>query len=148
VIRYFDSSFILAQLLGEQTDRSAAEIWRSTTKCLASNLLVIESLIAIRRTARVHAQRAGGESWVRERIAALDRLVGNFDLKAVDRSIEETIRKTPLLAECRTLDAIHLATALHFKPVIRGALEIVTLDGKMAAVARKLGLAVMRLRIE
>jgi hypothetical protein len=79
---------------------------------------------------------------VRSRLAALDRILTDFDLKVVDPSIEEIIRRTPVLAECRALDAIHLATALHFKSAVEGRLELVTVDRKMGAVAGKLGFAV------
>jgi hypothetical protein len=39
---------------------------------------------------------------------------------------------------CRTRDAIHLATALQFRPIVEGSLEIVTLDTRMRRVAGKL----------
>ena len=77
---------------------------------------------------------------LRGRMAALDRILQDFDLKMVDRSIEEVIRASPILADCRTLDAIHLATALHFRTAIKGGFEVVTLDKRMGAVARQLGL--------
>lgn len=150
MVRYFDSSFILSQLFAERASGSMDDLWRSPTRCMASNLLLIECFIAIRRVGRLQPRSsgaAGGERWVRNRLAVLDRILTDFDLKAVDRSIEEIIRNTPVLAECRALDAIHLATALHFKPAVEsaveGGLEVVTLDRKMGAVARKLGLTVL-----
>ncbi len=141
--RYFDSSFVLAVVLGEGAGGSLEELWRSTTRCIASNLLAVEGVVNVRRAARVRRDKAVSESWLRGKLAALDHLLRDFDLKAVDQSIEEIIRDTPALAECRTLDAIHLATALHFRPAVKGGLEIVTLDKRMAAVARKLGLTVV-----
>jgi predicted nucleic acid-binding protein len=145
MVRYFDSSFILSLLFAEHAGGSMDELWRSPARCLASNLLLIECVIAIRRVARSQPRSSGeaaGERWARSRLAALDRILTDFDLKVVDRSIEEIIRSTPVLAECRTLDAIHLATALHFKPAVEGELEVVTLDRTMRSVARKLGLSV------
>ena len=145
MVRYFDSSFILSLLFAEDAVGSMDELWRSPARCLASNLLLIECLIAIRRVARLQPRSSGaasGERWVRTRLAALDSILTDFDLKVVDRSIEEIIRSTPVLAGCRTLDAIHLATALHFKPAVEGELEVVTLDRTMRSVARKLGFTV------
>ena len=65
-----------------------------------------------------------------------------LNFKAIDGSIKEIIRLTPALADCRTLDAVHVATALHFKPYVEGALEIVTLDGRTRQLARRVGFQV------
>lgn len=57
-------------------------------------------------------------------------------------AIEELIHLTPALADCRTLDAIHVATALHFKPYGEDPLEVVTLDRRMKQLAVTLGFKV------
>lgn len=76
-------------------------------------------------------------------MAAMDGLFANLSFLIVDLSIEAIVRNNGILAECRTLDAIHLATVLRFREIGEGDLEIVTLDKRMAAVARKLGLVVV-----
>jgi hypothetical protein len=76
-------------------------------------------------------------------LEALDRVLGALNFKAADRSIEEIIRQTPALADCRVLDAIHVATALHFRPHTDGPLEIVTLNSRMRGLAEKVGFPVM-----
>ena len=139
MVRYFDSSFILAQLLDQAPDPNLRELWRRSSKRLASSLLGIECIIGLRRAARALGAPAD-ERWVRTRIAALDRMFAGLNFMTVDLSIEAIVRETPALAECRTLDAIHLATALRFRRVEEGALEIVTLDRRMGVLARKLGL--------
>jgi hypothetical protein len=52
----------------------------------------------------------------------LDLLTGFLDalnFKAIDEAIEEIIRLTPALANCRTLNAIHITTALQEIPRFR-----------------------------
>jgi len=141
MVRYFDSSVILARLLGQKHDPAIAELWRSASERLSSSLLRIECLVGVRRAAAMQSAPVDNR-WIRTRVTALDRVFGGLNFKAVDRSIEEIVRKTSALAECRTLDAIHLATALHFRPFVQGALELVTLDRRMKNLARRLGLTV------
>jgi len=140
MVRYFDSSFVLAQLLGQAPDQNVRKLWPGSSRRLASSLLRIECIIGLRRAARLLAAPAD-ERWVLARLSALDRMFASLNFMAVDPSIEAIVRETPALAECRTLDAIHLATALRFRGVAEGGLELVTLDKKMGALARKLGLA-------
>ncbi len=139
MIRYFDSSAILAKLLGQEPDPVVAELWQSSEERLASSLLIIECVVGIRRAARRRGFQ-GDDSWAHLRIAAADQAFGEVTFKPVDQSIEEIVRSTPILAECRTLDAIHVATALHFQPFSEGRFEIVTLDKRMKEVAGRLGL--------
>ena len=56
----------------------------------------------------------------------------------MDASIEDLIRLTPALSDCRALDAIHLATALYFKNHLDEQIGIVPpFDRRMAVLARK-----------
>ena len=65
-----------------------------------------------------------------------------LNFKPLDSSIEEIIRGTPALADCKTLDAIHAATALYFRRFVEGPFEIVTIDKRMTQLAGKLGFQV------
>lgn len=141
MVRFFDSSFVLAQLLGQAPDPRERKLWLTSSRRVASSLLRIECVVGLRRAARAQGSPAD-EEWVRARTALLDQMFASLNFMEIDRSIEAAVRETPALAECRTLDAIHLAAALRFRGGGEDALEIVTIDKRMASVARKLGLAV------
>jgi hypothetical protein len=81
---------------------------------------------------------AADGSWAREKLDLLTGFLDAPNFKAIDGAIEEIIRLTPALADCRTLDAIHITTVLHFKPYVEGSLEIVTLARTMKPLAMKL----------
>src|SRR5271157_3097952 len=117
------------------------ELWDGASEKLSSNLLRFECVIGIRRAALLQGL-APGDMWARERLDLLSGFLDALNFKAMDGSIEEVIRLTPALADCRTLDAIHVATALHFKPYVEGPLEIVTLDKRLRHLAVKLGFKV------
>ena len=140
-VRYFDSSGIISVLLDEKDHPPVHELWIGADKRLSSGLLRIECVIAIRRAALLQ-RLAFDDTWVRERLNKLSGLLDALNFKAIDEAIEKIILLNPALADCRTLDAIHVATALHFKPYVEGPLEIVTLDKRMKQLAGKLGFQV------
>jgi predicted nucleic acid-binding protein len=129
-------------LLARQDPPVIQELWQGSDERLSSSLLGIECTIAIRRTALFRGGSAD-DAWAREKLDLLSGVLDEVNFKAIDASIEEMIRLTAALADCRALDAIHMATALHFKAFVEGPLEIVTLDRRMRRVAEKLGFAVL-----
>jgi predicted nucleic acid-binding protein len=141
MISYFDSSVILSELLAEREEPDVARLWEESNERFSSNLLRIECLIGIRRAALAQGLSADN-SWARERIDLMLRSTETISFKIMDTSIEDLIRLTPTLSDCRALDAIHLATALYFKSNLDEQIGIVTLDRRMAALARKLGFSV------
>jgi predicted nucleic acid-binding protein len=114
------------------------ELWLSADERLSSTLLRIECVIAIRLASLLQGGTAD-DAWVQERLGLLSDVLDELNFKPVDSSIEEIIRDTPALADCRTLDAIHVATALHFKTFAEGPFEFVTLDKRMKQLAKKVG---------
>jgi predicted nucleic acid-binding protein len=117
------------------------DLWLSADERLCSSLLRIECIVAIRRA----ALRQGGtaeDAWVQERLGLLSDVLDELNFKPVDSAIEEIIRGAPALADCKTLDTIHVATALHFRTFVDGNFEVVTLDRKMRQLAAKLGFVV------
>ena len=128
-------------LLEEEDHPPVHELWIAAEERLSSGLLRMECIIAIRRIA-VLKGLAADDAWAKERLDLLTGFLDVLNFKAIDGSIEEIIRSTPALADCRTLDAIHVSTALYFKPYVEGSLEIVTLDRRMRQLAGKLGLQV------
>jgi predicted nucleic acid-binding protein len=141
MISYFDSSVILSELLAEREETDVTRRWEESSQRLSSNLLKIECLIGIRRAARAQGL-SPDNGWAKERIDLMLRSTESISFKIVDASIEDLIRLTPALSDCRALDAIHLATALYFKNNLDEQIDIVTLDRRMAVLARKLGFSV------
>ena len=57
----------------------------------------------------------------------------------MDSSIEDMIRKNANPAGCRSLDAIHLATALYFQIHLEEELKVASLDKRLREVAAGFG---------
>ena len=133
---YFDSSVLLSVLLNESRSEVCAPIWDEQKIRVSSILLGAECWTGVRR----HFLRMGigiQAKWKEERIAFLEKALDKVELKSVDPEIVNILKKNPKLADCRTLDALHLATALFFREQADGDLLFVTLDPELREFARK-----------
>ncbi len=138
MVCYYDSSVMLSAVLEEKRDYDYTLLWDNVSTRLSSNLLKIECIIGVRRAGLMQGLDPDNE-WVTQRIDILEQYFNGIYFKLIDDSIEKTIRKCTALADCRSLDAIHLATALYFKPHLEEPVFISSLDKRMRAVASKLG---------
>ncbi len=135
---YYDSSPILSAILEEERDFDLAAAWDNVTVRLSSNLLQIECIIGIRRAGGI-LNLSLDDEWIGRRIDLLDRYFDGIHFKIMDSSIEQIIRGNPAIARCRSLDAVHIATALYFKPNLDEPLRMGSLDQRLRKSARDLG---------
>jgi predicted nucleic acid-binding protein len=138
---YYDSSLLLAGVLGQLPEAGLADLWDRETVRLTSTLLEAECVIGLRRTAVAAHQEADGE-WVTVRLACLQPYIDGLTAKPVDDEVLAILRGDPRLANCRALDAIHLATALYYQPHLDAPLRICTLDKRMRVAAIEMGFVV------
>lgn len=136
MIVYAESSAVLAWLLGEPDGEGVRRTLEGAERVVASTLTPLECARAIERgvatgrlqdTDALAARRlldAAARTWV------LLEMTGPVPLRAARRFPAEPVR---------TLDAIHLATALELHQAV-GDLVLVSLDDRVRDNARLLGL--------
>lgn len=140
MICYFDSSFLLSALLEERPEAEHAA-WGEAAVRLSSELLRFECYVAMRRAAAVQPADTAGR-WFGERIEALEEAFRAITFKAVDEAVERIVREEPRFDRCRTLDAIHIATALYLAPHTDSPLILCTFDERLRETALGVGLPV------
>lgn len=127
---YLDASALVKAIREEEEGADALQTYLQGAELVSSELVLTEVPRALRRRA---AERPGFqlESALRRAAATLDRLA----LRPVEDAL---LIGAGLLAEptLRSLDAIHVVTALHVYPID----AFVTYDKRQAAVARLVGL--------
>jgi predicted nucleic acid-binding protein len=136
---YFDSSLLLAIVLREPNAATCEGIWSRESRRLSSILTQAECVVTVRRAAVATGEEP---QWADERLAGVRAYVEQIETLDVSRSITDLIEREPRLAGCRTLDAVHLATALYFRPHLDEPLYICTLARRLRAAAVKLGFEV------
>jgi len=132
---YAESSAVLAWLLGDAGAEPVREALSRAEIVLASHLTLIEcSRILIRAGATGRLT----EAQVADREARIRRLEANWTLLSIDAEIIERARRPFPLEPMRTLDALHLASALAARAGIP-EIALLSLDERVRRCGQQLG---------
>ena len=133
---YFDSSVLLSILLDEQQKEEAYYLWKNSKIRVSSILLKIESIIVLRRIYERYKTKLGN-NWLKKKTGELEQFLNEVNYRIIDEDIEKKISLKKELSKCRTLDAIHIATALEFREITDGEnINLYSFDISMHELAR------------
>jgi len=132
---YAESSAVLAWLLGEEVGRSVRQVLRRAELVMASDLTLVEcDRVLIRAVTLEEVDEASAA----DRRARLNAAAAHWHLWRVSSDIVDRARH-PFPAEpVRTLDAIHLASALAARSVVP-RVELLSLDDRIRRAGVELG---------
>ena len=140
---YAESSAVLAWLLNEEAGTFVRQTLSKTAIVLASDLTLIECDRVLHRAAALGELT---EAEAADRRAHLTTAAAHWHVLRIGAEIVDRARQ-PLPGDpLRTLDAIHLASALVARSAVPG-LAVLSLDDRIRDVARKLGLKVLPERL-
>jgi predicted nucleic acid-binding protein len=132
---YAESSAVLAWLLGEPAGKPVGEVLRSAQQVAASELVILECERALVRGITL---REIDEATAADLRARLHQAAAHWQVWRVSPDIMERARH-PFPAEpVRTLDALHLASALAVRSAIPG-MELLSLDDRIRRAGKQLG---------
>jgi predicted nucleic acid-binding protein len=135
MVSYFDSSVLLAILLDEKQKEEAYFLWKNGGIRVSSILLKIESIVVLRRIYEQYKTKIGA-NWLKKKTAELEEFLNEVNYRIIDEGIEKIISLKKELSKCRTLDAIHIATALEFREIICGEnINLYSFDTSMHELA-------------
>ena len=136
---YAESSAVLAWLLGERPGDQVKAALSSADLVVASDLTIIECTRALIRSASVGALT---EADATDRKGHLSSASTAWNILRVHPEVAERARQ-PFPAEpVRTLDALHLASALSARAAFPG-LSVLALDQRIRRNARELGFSLV-----
>jgi predicted nucleic acid-binding protein len=135
VIAYVDTSVLLRVALGEG---GVLREWKALTRGFSSELIRVECRRTIDR-ARIRLRLSDDE--VADQRAAADEWVDGLDIVRLDPPILERASQ-PFPTLLRTLDALHLASALALRPRFPD-LAFATHDGELGIAAKAVGFRVL-----
>jgi predicted nucleic acid-binding protein len=133
-LSYFDSSMVLAILLEEARKKEAYEYWKNSSISVSSILLRIETIVSLRRTYEYYKNRLD-DNWLIEKLKTLDEYLNEVNYRIIGTRIEREIYLKKELSKCRSLDAIHIATALKFREMNNVDIVLYTFDKTMHELA-------------
>ncbi len=136
---YVESSAVLSWLLREPASPRVEEILKNAETCTSSKLMLVEWDRAIHRAVALKNMSESVAADLRTRLANVTRdwTILRFSPAIVAR-VREPFPEEPI----RTLDALHVASALHARTAIPD-LAILGLDTRVRRVAESLGFAVV-----
>ena len=136
MIVYAESSAVLAWLLGEPAASGVRDTLRGAERVVASTLTTLECARALARGVALGTLDAAA---AREAGRLLEHAARGWALlELTGAPVERAARRFPA-EPVRTLDALHLATALEFQAAL-GALTMLSLDGRIRENAAALGM--------
>ena len=108
---YYDSSFILAAILNDKDNAEFLKIWDEDSIRLSSDILKIECIISIRRLCLSGEKK--NKEWETKSIQTICSYFPHITFRKYSEEIEKLIIDDDRFSMCRTLDAIHLASAFY-----------------------------------
>ncbi len=136
---YAESSAVLSWLLGQRLGDAVRQSFQRAEGVFTSDVTLVEADRTLHRLATTGELDPGDAAAVRARLenVAATWVVHRITPRVVDRS-RGAFPREPI----RSLDAIHLATALVIRDV-RPDLQVLSLDGRLRENAAALGLEVV-----
>ena len=133
---YVETSAVLRWLLGEPDARSIARQIQQTAEPVCSVLTILETQRALVRLERERPSRGRKLALLR---GQLGEASADWNLLEITPEIRARAGEPFPIEPVRTLDAIHLATALQFARALPG-LSVLTFDERILANLEPLGL--------
>ncbi|GBU25690.1 hypothetical protein R83H12_02345 [Fibrobacteria bacterium R8-3-H12] len=139
-ISYFDSSFLITILMNEPKTQEALYIWKNSKVRISSILLKFESNIVLRRNYE-NMRNKIGNNWLKGRLFDLKKYLDDVFCIDINEKFENSICSDyDILSKCKSLDAIHIATALDISEKYgRSEICICSFDKNMLKIAKELG---------
>lgn len=133
---YVDSSVALRIALGS---RDALPDWQSWSPAISSGLIEVECLRTLDRLCLVENIRPetlmSRRQWIYSFLAAMEII--EVSAVVLSRAAQ------PLPVPLKTLDAIHLASAMLWRETTHDEVDLATHDGSLALAARAMGFRVL-----
>ena len=139
---YAESSAVLAWLLGESDGEDARDRLSAARLVLTSDLTLIECDRVLHR-AMALGELSAAEAAERRALVAV--AAEHWIVQTMDREIVERARRSFPREPIRTLDAIHLATALITRDLVT-ELQLLSLDERIRRSAADLGFEIVPAR--
>lgn len=138
MLYYFDSSVVLAILLDEKRKIVATKLWEEATVRVSSILLKLETITVLRRTYE-HNKSKLDSSWLNKKTGELSEYFQEMNFRIIDEDIEKAFFLKKELAQCKTLDAVHIATAIEMSKLVpKFKFYLYTFDSDMLKLAKLL----------
>lgn len=135
-LAYLDSSVILSIIFGDSYEKDAKRLFQNY-KWASSRLLLFECANVLIRESQ---KQKSGDKLLAESLKYFNKLTDYVNIIPIDNEVLNKVLSDKRIAQGRTLDSIHLASALIIQENYEERLKIATFDKKLERLALELGL--------
>ncbi|WP_367898699.1 PIN domain-containing protein [Leptospira sp. WS58.C1] len=140
MVYYIETSIILSIILGDHFHDKAVKIWNAPSEKVSSILTLIEATIVLRRFFK-NQKKFLSSQWLSKHEKQLKGLLSECYLMKIDESIQSILELKKEIADCRSLDGIHVATAIFLRDAMHSSNFVFhSFDNRVNEVAGKFGL--------
>ncbi|MBM9589700.1 PIN domain-containing protein [Leptospira sp. 201903075] len=133
---YIDTSFLLNIVYSEFGFEKNLEKLNKSNNLFSSILIEIEAYRSLNYTFSRNKKNLDN-IWYQDTHNFIEKIISSINLKNLDSEIKNEFKKQKNISELKSLDAIHLSTAIYVKKLISEDLIFCTLDEKLKEVALK-----------
>lgn len=136
---YVDTSLVLSILFEEDTMEESISLLDNSKSKFSSTITIAECYNNLNKV-KVSNVSQKMEIWYSTKVKELEKILSLLNFKVYDKDIVILIKTNINLSGCKTLDSIHLATAMYIKMKTDSEIKILSYDKKMNKVGKKIGL--------
>lgn len=133
---YLDSSVLLEVYLDQAKVKEAQALLRRKEAFVSSWLLAVEVPTVLRRT----LSKKGDQPLLEEALERFDEDVRRISLFEELAEVAGRVRHEAVYGQLRTLDVLHVASAVQLQSMTGQPVFMATFDERLAAAAKKMGL--------
>ena len=134
---YVDTSLVLSILFEEDTMEESISLLDNSKSKFSSTIAECYNNLNKVKVCNVSQKM---EIWYSTKVKELEKILSLLNFKVYDKDIVNLIKTNINLIGCKTLDSIHLATAMYIKMKTDSEIKILSYDKKMNKVGKKIGL--------
>lgn len=138
-LSYLDSSVLLSLIFKDSNQNLAKKIF-TTHQWVSSKLLSFECTNVLIRES---VSKKNGDKLLGSSLKVLSKLIEGINIIPIDDNVLGKLASDRRISKGRTLDSIHIASALLIQDNYEGKLKIATFDKRLAELAKELGFEVI-----
>lgn len=135
-LAYLDSSVLLSLIFGDASSEQAKSLFK-TYRWVSSKLLLFECTNVLIRESQ---SQKNGDLLLKKSLKYLDKLTSQVNIIPISNDVLNKILSDKRISKGRTLDAIHLASALYVQDNCEEKLQIASFDKRLLDLSVELGL--------
>lgn len=136
---YIDTSLVLSILFEEDTLEESISLLNASKSKFSSTITIAECYNNLNKVKLMNPSQKI-ELWYSTKVKELEKILSIFNFKVYDKDIVNLIKTNINLSGSKTLDSIHLATAMYIKIKTDSEIKILSYDKKMNRIGKKMGL--------